>query len=350
MPCGPVEVQLDLARAGVTAQLDARLRNSGAEALGIESLVLGFRWQPPQPGALRFLRHGWQSWSETGARDLDPAGEPPFPSSPWLRGLHHAVGDPGADRRGWHESHLVTVVGSALEGPACCVGVLERGRAFGIVYLRPVADAVELEVELRLDATLAAGETRDLERVHLALGERSAPLLEAFAEAHGRLAEARTARPFVAGWCSWYHYFDSVREEDLRRNLDALVDAGDELPVEVVQLDDGWQRAVGDWRETNEKFPSGLPGIARAIREAGFTPGLWTAPFCAVPGSALVSDHADWLLRSDGEPALALLHPDWSEDGRVFALDASRPEVRSHLEALFTELVAHGFQHLKIDF
>ena len=64
----------------------------------------------------------------------------------------------------------------------------------------------------------------------------------------------------------------------------------------MVQLDDGWQRAIGDWRETNAKFPSGLAGIAGAIRDAGFTAGLWTAPFCAVPGSETASRHGDWLL------------------------------------------------------
>jgi 2,3-diketo-5-methylthio-1-phosphopentane phosphatase len=197
---------------------------------------------------------------------------------------------------------------------------------------------------------LAPGETRELERVYVALGEDASLLLEEFAEDHGRLAGARTARPFVTGWCSWYHFFADVRQEDLLRNLDALAAARDELPVEVVQLDDGWQRRVGDWRETNEKFPAGLAGIAGAIRAAGFTAGLWTAPFCVAPESVLAARHADWLLQGADAPAVALLHQEWSGDGRVFALDASRPEVQAHLEDLFAELVDHGFQHLKLDF
>jgi alpha-galactosidase len=348
--CGALEVEIEVERSGATARLDARVRNAGEVPLGLEALVLGFRWQPPSVDALRFLRHGWQSWSESGARRLDPQGEPPFPSGPWLRALHHAVGVPGADREGWHESDLVTVVGTSPGDAALCVGALERGRAFGIVYLRRAGDAVEVELEQRLDAVLAAGETRELESVRLALGEDASLLLEEFAEEHGRLARARTARTFVSGWCSWYHYFGSVCEDDLRRNLEALAAARDELPVEVVQLDDGWQRAIGDWRETNAKFPSGLAGIAGAIRDAGFIAGLWTAPFCVVPGSATASRHGDWLLRGEEGPALALLHPDWSADGRVFALDPSRPEVRAWLTELFAALVEHGFQHLKIDF
>ena len=73
--------------------------------------MLGFRWTEIETGALRFLRHGWQSWSFTGARALDAAGEPEFPSGPWLRGIHHGVGAPPPDRAGWHESDLVSVVG-----------------------------------------------------------------------------------------------------------------------------------------------------------------------------------------------------------------------------------------------
>ena len=138
----------------------------------------------------------------------------------------------------------------------------------------------------------------------------------------------------------------------MRRNLEGLAAAGDEIPVEVVQIDDGYQRAIGDWRETNESFPSGLAALADEIRAAGFAPGLWTAPFCVVPESELFAKHPDWLLRDgDGEaPLLAMLHPDWAEDARVHALDPSRPEVEEHLAALFRDLVGMGFRYLKLDF
>ena len=50
-------------------------------------------------------------------------------------------------------------------------------------------------------------------------------------------------------------------------------------PFDVVQLDDGFQSEVGDRLVTNEKFPSGLAGVADSISAAGFRPGLWIAPF-----------------------------------------------------------------------
>jgi alpha-galactosidase len=332
------------------ATVGARVRNGSDRELHLASVLFGFRWSGHAARSFRFLRHGWQSWSFTGVRDLDAAGEPEFPSGPWLRGMHHAVSAPASDRQGWHESDLVTAIGAAPEGPACVVGVLERGRAFGVVYARRSGDAVEIEVEQLLEAALAPGEARELEAVRVALGPDASRLLEAFAEAHARRAEARAAHPFVTGWCSWYHYFADVDEDVVLRNLEALVAAKGELPVDVVQIDDGYQRATGDWLRTNEKFPRGIAPLAQEIRAAGFTAGIWTAPFCAVAESDLFSKHRDWMLRDRGDPFRGLVHPQWSADGSVYVLDTARDDVLSHLENLFRDLVAMGFHYLKLDF
>jgi alpha-galactosidase len=345
-----IELTAQLDADGGAACFDLVARNPGPRPVRLGAVVLGFRWKRPRGGPLRFLRNGWQSWSATGARDLDVAGEPPFPSGPWLRGMHHALGAPAEDRAGWHESHGVAVVGESPRGPACLVGVLERGRAFGILYLRCDGEHVLLEVELAVDAELAPGEVRPLERVRVALGLDASLLLEAFGEAHGQLASARTAWPFLSGWCSWYHFFERVSEADVLRNLEALAAACPALPVDVIQIDDGYQRAVGDWLETNPKFPRGLAKLAAEIRSAGFVAGLWTAPFCAVAESRVFADHPDWLLRSGDGPLRGLLHPVWSRDAAVYVLDPSREEVRSHLGSVFRELRAIGFDYLKLDF
>jgi alpha-galactosidase len=347
---GPLEFRVDVAADGAVATVNAVLRNASERELYLESVIFGFRWTLHGVESLRFLRHGWQSWSFTGARVLDDRGEPEFRSGPWLRGMHHAVDAPPPDREGWHESDLVTAVGAAHSGPTCLVGVLERGRSFGVVYARRDGEAVRVEVELRFDVALAAGEGRELEPVRVALGVDASRLLEEYAEAHGRSAGARTVQPFLAGWCSWYHFFQHVTEEDVRRNLEALAASRETIPVDVVQIDDGYQRAVGDWLECNQKFPRGLRPLAAEIRAAGFTPGIWTAPFCVVSESRLFEAGRDWLLRSDGDLFRALPHPVWAADGWVFALDTTRPEVGEHLRGLFRELVEMGFSYLKLDF
>jgi alpha-galactosidase len=346
---GPLELHLAIDTEGDAACFDVRVANRADVPLHLESVLLGFRWTGIPTGELRFLRHGWQSWSYTGSRDLDSEGEPEFPSGPWLRGFHHGVGAPAIDREGWHESDLLTVAGSG-GGGACALGVLERGAATGLVYLLREPESVRIEAEVCFEVPLEPGEARDGERVRVSLGPDAGRLLEELAEIHGRLAEARIASPFQAGWCTWYHFFHDVTEDDLLRNLDALAAARTELPIDVVQLDDGYQREIGDWLETNGKFPRGLAPIAGAIRDAGLRAGLWTAPFCVVPESRVFREHPEWLLRHGQGYHRGLPHPSWTPSVWVHVLDTSRDDVCAHLTRTFAALVGLGFTYQKLDF
>jgi alpha-galactosidase len=347
---GPLLLRVAVDAEGDAASFDLVVRNAGERTIHLESVLVGLRWAGPPGEGLRFLRHGWQSWSFVGSRDLDEAGEPPFPSGAWLRGMHHGVGAPPPDRAGWHESDLLSVAGPSRGGAACLAGVLECGRGTGLVYLRGEGGSVRVEAEVRYEVPLAPGAEIEVERVRVALGEDAARLLEEHAALHGERAGARTAAPFQAGWCSWYHYFHDVSEEALLRNLDALAASRAELPIELVQLDDGYQRAVGDWLETNAKFPRGLAPVAAAIRDAGFRAGIWTAPFCVAPESRLFGARREWLLRRGSDFHRALFHPVWAKDGFVYALDASREEVRSHLLRTHAALAGMGFSYQKLDF
>ena len=346
---GPWRLAVSVDAAGEWATYDVLARSAAERPLALEALVVGFRWRDVDTAHLRFLRHGWQSWSVVEGRSLDGQGEPPFPSGPWLRGMWHALGEPPADRAGWHESDLLSAL-AAGDGAACAAGVLECGRGFGVVYLRREPGGVRVELEVRLEVPVEPGEAVEGERVRVALGSDPQRLLEEHAVEHGRLAGARTAGAFRAGWCTWYHFFHGVTEEDVLRNLEALAAARQELPVGLIQIDDGYQRAIGDWLETNEKFPRGLAPLAAEIRAAGFEAGLWTAPFCATSESRLFEAYPEWLLRDGGVLFRGLLHPMWSKDAQVYVLDASLDGVVAHLERTFRELVDMGFTYQKLDF
>jgi len=352
--CGPLRIRLAVEAGADLATWRARVRNAGPTPVHVDAVGLGFRWRPAAGDAApgwRLLRQGFQSWSFAGGTPLDDAGTAPFPSGPWLRGFHHVHFAPPADRAGWHESDGAVVAGTPA-GPACLAGVLESGRAFGTAFVRREGGALRIELEQRLERPLAPGASLELEPIQLALGADAAALLEAFADAHGAFARARRFAPFQAGWCSWYHFFHDVTEAAFLRNLDALAGARDEVPIDLVQLDDGYQRAIGDWLETNEKFPSGLPAMAHAVRDAGFHAGLWTAPFCVVPESRVLAAHPDWLLReADGRaPLRGLHHGVWTQDGWVYVLDPTHPAVFVHLERTYRALFEMGFGYLKLDF
>lgn len=185
--------------------------------------------------------------------------------------------------------------------------------------------------------------------------ESSGRMALRFAELLGDKMGARTSAPYQRGWCSWYHYFHAVTEDAIRSNLRALKELRSEFPLEVVQLDDGYQAALGDWDRTNGKFPSGLKKLADEIRAAGFTAGIWTAPFFAARDSDVMREHGAWFIKhdEDGEPLRAGYNPNWttSDDKYAYALDPSHPEVAEHLDRLFKKLVEDfGYDYLKLDF
>ena len=169
----------------------------------------------------------------------------------------------------------------------------------------------------------------------------------------GALAgDARTAplpAEVPAGWCSWYELYGDVTEADVLANLDSARRAFDRRAFRIVQVDDGFQRAAGDWN-TNEKFPHGHRWLTDTIHAAGFQAGLWLAPFAVADRSGIPLARPEWLLRDTrGEPLVTATRNDWG--GRIYALDASQREVQDHLRDLMRHAVREwGYDYLKLDF
>ncbi len=126
-----------------------------------------------------------------------------------------------------------------------------------------------------------------------------------------------------------------------------LAGAEEGRAARVFQIDDGWAR-IGDWLSPDPaRFPHGMAPLAAAIREAGFVPGIWLAPFCCEKASQLAANHPDWLLRdTSGEPVATGSH--WSGG---LALDTRKPAVRDHVTRVLQTVTRDwGFSLLKLDF
>jgi alpha-galactosidase len=121
--------------------------------------------------------------------------------------------------------------------------------------------------------------------------------------------------------------------------------ARESFPFQVFQVDDGFQKDIGDWLDPKEGFV-GLPELAEAIAGRGFEPGIWTAPFSAAESSSLFKCHADWMVRQDGRPKVA--YKNWGK--RIYALDCTRPEALVWLGKTFSSLRLMGFTYFKVDF
>src|SRR5262249_26216293 len=153
---------------------------------------------------------------------------------------------------------------------------------------------------------LAPGAEVVAEPLMVAMGA-TADVLEEYARRVARAMAARTPREPVTGWCSWYQLYTSVSEGDVERNLETLVRHRDQIPLRLVQLDDGYQREVGDWLELNDKFSRGMRPLVERIHAQGFRTGLWLAPFLLSERSHTFAAHPQWVVRDErGEPLDAI--------------------------------------------
>ena len=349
---GPLEVTLELHDSGI----EWSVANRGDRTVQIRAVALVYAVAGAK-GPVRMFRNGYQSWSPSTVgvfgTDVDPSVRADFP---FLQAVHHA--DQRRARPGELRSEWVTVLadGWGPDDAAVLLGFDNGSHHDGTLRLAPGDDGTEVRAEAFLgDAELAPGGHRPLHSVLIADGPATdAPaLLERWADRVGGTAGARVGAPFQVGWCSWYQYFHDVTEADVVANL-ALAD---QWPFHVFQIDDGYQAAIGDWLETNDRFPSDLAGLAASIRATGRTPGLWLAPFLVAPDSEVALRHPDWIARHlvdgvDTGPLRTWWNPPWGggEDGFMFGLDTTHPEVAAHLEAVAAAVVDAGFPYLKLDF
>src|SRR5271157_252700 len=155
------------------------------------------------------------------------------------------------------------------------------------------------------------------------------------------------------GYCTWYYYYGKVTEKDLLTNVDFFTRKKDEIPIDFIQLDDGYQTRIGDWTDLNSKFPSGMRPLVDQIHSAGFKAGLWTAPFLISQTSEIYFSHPNWLVQDKNGKLLTsgAINPAWGLFKKTYVLDPTRPEVQVHLEKLFQTITQEwGFDYVKIDF
>ncbi|HLH70155.1 MAG TPA: alpha-galactosidase [Candidatus Dormibacteraeota bacterium] len=267
------------------------------------------------------LYNGYQSW--------DPAGHLPADGGPRESWWTIALAD--------HEGLGVAAV--ACGASRCCTRfTLDRG----------VLQAAWREVETLQDwPTLFVASpswrwrSEDL-LVAVDVDVRAA--LAALTERRSRSA------PILAGWLSWYHYGPFVSHEDVLANSQFLAATPyRRLGYRLVQIDDGWQEAYGDWLP-NAKFPGGIEAVCRELDRRGQVPGIWIAPFLVSAASDLaVEAPDDWFVR-DPRSRERAVEPRHRVFGPMYVLDASRPAVRDHLRRLFARLRSAGVRYFKVDF
>ncbi|GEM_PF-910551 len=276
------------------------------------------------PGQMHVYEHGWQSWSPTG-RYPATATSPRPQRANWHRMCYRH--DRELPTTGFQGEGLLAV--TSPEGPVTLVATEDPHGPVPSIRAQALADRVVVAadgpVQVRRD-----------------LGDDLPGALARWADGVAADLAVGPTRAHEPVWCSWYCHWDQVTAADIDAALHAISTA--ELPVGVVQIDDGHQAAIGDWLTQRPGF--GARGarreLSQRIRDHGHRAGLWLAPLMAARGSATATAHPEWLVGD----AHAGHH--WGDE--IAALDVTHPGAAEHLAEVIATVVDEGYDYLKLDF
>ena len=289
----------------------------------------------------KMMANGFQSWSRSLELGKSDRQAPVFrPARPLLAPCGDAYFHKYSGKKGhlhsWTYTYFLNPGGEGL-----FIGSLDERSGYTIFDYDFSSNRLVIKKDCQKEPL--AGGTHLLK---LYVG--SGPLDSLFNEYTSLVNSTRKPASRAFGWCSWYNYYTSVSEDIVCQNLKNLGEK--QLPLVFFQVDDGWQKAIGDWLEANEKFPSGMKKISSKICSYNYKPGIWLAPLICVPTSEIYREKPHWLLRdARGKPVRAGYNPGW--EGFFYALDFYAPGVQDYLSRVFETVQDHwGYKMLKLDF
>ena len=328
--------QVKLARQWRGSLCRSRLINSGRESVRVKEVVL-FDLALSLPPETRLYGEGFQMLSQTGGT----LGQPEELGN-YTDAKHYKLLIPGGARAFFG---LMTL--APPEGGHHLLAFTSCRRFSGQFYLRDASLQVVVDTE---GLELKPGETWELEEFTFRSGADREQLLEGLAE---RLIENHPplrAKTPPTGWCSWYCFGPRVTAQRVLDNLDFI--AQHTPGLKYIQIDDGYQPAMGDWLETGSAFGGNVQGVLKQIRERHFEPAIWVAPFIAEEKSHLFQQHPDWFVKdAEGKPLRAdrVTFGGWRH-GPWYALDGTHPEAQKHLELVFRVMRREwGCTYFKLD-
>lgn len=216
---------------------------------------------------------------------------------------------------------------------------LSESSAYTIVRFDVKKSSVTAEKDF--DGVLFSGDSRLIDFVHLNGGYD-----EVFDKWFEMMNIKCRQTEKKCGYTTWYNYYGNVDENIVKRDLKAL----SALPekVDIFQIDDGYQRCIGEWLHHDEKkFPSGMKKLADEIHNNDMLAGLWLAPFAATKNSFIYKEHKDWLVHYDN----GKLYPAGANWGGFYAIDFYNQDAAKYIRKVFdTILNDWGYDMVKLDF
>jgi alpha-galactosidase len=315
---------------------DTRITNTGAAPLRLKEVVVAQAGRI-LPSTTPFYAEGFQMLTQTAGT----LGKPKTLGN-YTDAGHYKIPEP----EGYLAVYNLLRLYPAGD-PQLLLGFTSSRRFAGKFYLN--ADTIKVVMDLE-NLSLQPGASFQLEEWALMNGEDGNALLDLFAKRidhhHPKLAFKQPP----TGWCSWYCFGPRVTAQNIYDNLDYIKT---HIPaLRYIQIDDGYQPHMGDWLSVGKSFGGNVQQVLRTIRDKGFEPAIWVAPFICDSNSVIYKTHPDWLVKdASGKP----LRSDLVSFGgwRLkpwYVLDGTHPAVQQHLQQLFRTMREQwGVTYFKLD-
>ena len=301
-----------------------------------------------RPEAVVMLFNSAYSADIVGLSDT-PCRLPPSSAAP---GEPNMAGDTPALRSLWSENVWLTYDREARQ--ALLMGFQTNERFQGGLRMAISPEGCVTEWSLGFDGgdlLIAGGASVPLEEVLVLQGPDPHALLERYAERVRQRHSPRILDRPPVSWCSWYPYRLSVSAARLVETARMAAQRLKPLGLTVIEADLGWEKDhLPAIFEPNARFPGGLSGLARQLKEMGFQPGIWKAPFTISEFDPLAKDHPDWLIHDGEGRPVSCGTWFWPPHGHIYLLDLTHPGALSWLQDRMHAMRAAGVRYFKADF
>lgn len=322
------------------------LENTGESLVNVDLIELKYKtasFFSRKAVSYSFFKEGLTAVGATGSRnhnDCDFALDPNY--------LKFTVSDPvnySWEKKNAFCSEQVAIIQERESKENLLVGFTTAENYFCriIMNMQNSADSFFTAV-IETDGVLLEKKAKiELEKLMTISASDVEELLGFYAQETGRQMKAVQTRNIPTGWCSYYFYYGKETEDDILENARFLAQNKNAIPVEYIQIDDGWQKARGDWLNSKpEKYPHGMQWLANEIIKLGFKPGIWIAPYLIGEETDIFKERKEWLLKDKEGNFLTM--------GNNFILDVTHPDAFDWITNCFKTIKSWGYSYFKLDF
>ncbi len=334
------------AAGDATAELTVDASGGIGLVLVAEAPVEGLAIALPGVDAERVLQQGWQSWSWVGTTEIPgavPLHADGLAATPLPDG-----GDPVAEVQGvsYHSALLRRDDG----GPVLAIAALRADHAAtAIAAVDGDGSGADVTViwGAQRETLDGDGTTVRSDPLYVTVRPTAEDALDALSDALAAAHDGFTPAATPAGWYSWNERFEEIDEAYIAAHVEQVAAELAPLGMDLVEIDDGWALAWGDWT-VNPRFGGGMAALGATITDAGLTAGIWFAPFLVDVESQTAQREPTLFVRGpDGQP---LRHMITGNNRTFYILDATNPDAMAVVTGPIADLAAAGFTYFKLDF